>query len=409
MGSAAVSPPSRQGVTVSAYDDSWRAAPVAARARGGAVSLLLLGALLPDLRGVSPVWLIAPIVMVMVAHEMTRDLPRISRAIVVSLGLLIVLGLPALVAPPTTAYGQEKILRFASLTLLTMLATSLIRGEQELTWFAWSWVLMAVVLGAATLGGVGGLEVGDRAAAFSNNPIWLARALASAIIALAWLASCRLMGIVTALLLSAPVVAALVASGSRGPAIGAAIGLLVILIRSGALKRGWVAIALSGPVLVAGMVHSGLIADGVFGRLAVNPLDDESGQQRAVLASATWDVIKAHPAGVGYGNWRAAAGSVRHAWPHNLYLEVLAEAGWLPGAILASFLVATLVALWRRAKPASPSLLVLALLAAESFYVSVSGDLNARSFFAVLVLGASMAWPLVPNASLGEAHGRVYS
>ena len=79
-------------------------------------------------------------------------------------------------------------------------------------------------------------------------------------------------------------------------------------------------------------------------------------------------------------------------YPHNLWLEVLCEAGWAAGGMLIAIVVRVAWRLVRASRTEPAAVLLLSLAAFEVVCVSVSGDLNARTFFFVLTLGYAVSW-----------------
>jgi O-antigen ligase len=232
--------------------------------------------------------------------------------------------------------------------------------------------------------------VAGRATAFDANPIWLARAIATGIIIAAWYlwtgrGAQRLLWLGLAVLF----VAGLLGSGSRGPALGAVVGLFSLSAFSPAGRRTRAAVLLaaaSGAVFAAQTIPS-LAQSRIVSSLS-SPDDVLTGSVRARMWSDTLPVIAHNPGGVGIGNWSAAlSGHFTFTYPHDIWIEVTAELGWLGGLLLAGATGLVLVRLIRATKRSSVASLTLAMLASETVAVSTSGDLNARTFFALLTLG----------------------
>jgi O-antigen ligase len=144
-------------------------------------------------------------------------------------------------------------------------------------------------------------------------------------------------------------VAALVASFSRGGWVGAAVGLLAMTIMLGRRAARWVVAILGAGALLLAISAAGLLPQPIAARLAsmtqsISIFDAGSVQvtdqnfavvERMAQLQAGWRMFAAHPlVGVGPGNYNAAYSdfavvpwyaSRGHA--HNYYLHMAAEAG----------------------------------------------------------------------------------
>ncbi len=101
----------------------------------------------------------------------------------------------------------------------------------------------------------------------------------------------------------------------------------------------------------------------------------------------TLDTILANPWGVGFGNWAVATRWPYNPYPHNIFLEVFAECGVIIGFLLVATCLLIIVRLALVSKTDPTAGLALAILIAETVAVSLSGDINARTFFAMLTMG----------------------
>jgi hypothetical protein len=297
----------------------------------------------------------------------------------------------AWVRPPEVDYGHDKVLHLFTLTLLTAASAALIRGREGLKPFAVSWAVAGLVLGFVTLQGA---QFAGRATGFGDeagsSPIWLARAMSSALLCLVWLRLRHRTSWALVLPAVAVLCYAIVETGSRGPLLGAAAGAVILVwsYRRGHASR-WLLLLVAGLVALFVATYTSLLrGQRIFGTDPTG-LAAESSEIRRVLWSHTLQLIAAEPNGVGFGAWGYATGiAPSYYWPHNIFLEVFAEEGWAVGVV---FTVTVLVILLRSLRAARRSLdasLMAALLLCETLAVSLSGDLNARTFFALLVLAA---------------------
>ena len=198
---------------------------------------------------------------------------------------------------------------------------------------------------------------------------------------------------------------ALLGTGSRGPLVAAAFAVVVFLAATrpkvSEVGAAFFCFALAAVIGVVAYLPD-LIPER-FRAFIESPTGAVEASGRAELWEAAPDLIRDNPWGIGWGNWNLEVNTTLH-WPHNLFAEVLIEAGWLPGAVVLVVLAATLVRAARRARHDPELSLILLLLAAAVVSVSVSGDINARTFFALLVLcWVATSWPRPEQAQPGEA------
>lgn len=355
---------------------------------------LLLGSLFPAIPGF-PIAVVAAVMAAgVVIYEFFRWMPKFHPIIVVPL-FFAALALTALSIAPETEYGEDKLQKWLTITLLSAMAASLLRDRRSVQTFAVVWITAASGLAVVTLLGFDG----SRADAFGANPIWLARALASGILIAIWLwwkkfASAWMLFGVIALL-----AAGLVASGSRGPVLGVIAGVVILALFAGNGRVWRIALILAGG---AGAIWAVQVLPFFSGSrfetlLSGGPADDAV---RTYYWGISRQIIAKYPDGVGFGNWNAFAGNPRHLWPHNLFLEIFAEMGTLIGIITVALIVVVVVRLLLRATKDPVALLVFALLCAELVSVNLSGDLNARTFWFLITLGFLVTTRFVLDAPM---------
>jgi hypothetical protein len=209
--------------------------------------------------------------------------------------------------------------------------------------------------------------------------------------------------------------AGLVATQSRGGALGAMALLFVMAVVQRASIRAWMAAAAVALVMVVAMVLA--LWPGWDGSItSLVPGRPEAVQDRMILWGVVKEVFLDHPfTGVGLGNFRDAF-FARETWlnvelgyasvhAHNTYLEVLAGTG-LPGLICyLGFLAATatsLLRLWRsgRSGDAVFTLAAIGTLAAYAVFAMVDMLLlQNMHFLLVLILALGL------TARDGEAVG----
>lgn len=347
--------------------------------RSTLIVTLLLGNLFPVPGNVV---LIAMILTTLVlVYELFRWLPKIHPMLAVIVFFLI-LASHSLATTVTSAYGADKLTKWVTITLVSALAASLLRDRRTIQTLGWAWLIAALGLAVLTLAGYDG---GRATLDGSANPIWLARAMATGIVFAAWMWSTKTARPIPMIVAIALLTGGMIASGSRGPALGVVVGLVVLAVFGGR-GRAWrtVAIVLGGAAAFWAVQNLPIFADSRFATLFQSVAND---QTRTRYWNLTGQIIAAHPEGVGFGNWAAAAGWPRHLWPHNLFLEVFAELGVPIGVLVLAVVVLVVARLVWRALKDPVVLCVLALLAVELVAVLVSGDLNARTFWFLLALG----------------------
>lgn len=364
-------------------------------ARSILIVALLLGSLFPVIQSINIALIAAILCAAVILYELFRWAPKLHPIVLVPL-FFGAIALHALHTVPTSAYGDDKLQKWLTITMISALAACLLRDRRTFQTFGAVWLVAVSILAGVTILGYDG----GRADAFGANPIWLARALATGVIIAIWLwwkkyASAWLMLLVVAIL-----GAGLVASGSRGPVLGVVAGVVVLAVFAGR-GRAWRIVL--------------IIAGGIAAVWAVQVLPFFAGSRfETILAGAgaaddavrntywdlSFDVIQRYPEGVGFGNWGAAAGNPRHLWPHNLFLEVFSETGMLLGFLTLAVVAAVVIRLLIRAPKDPIALLVLAALATELVGVNVSGDLNARTFWFLIATGMLVTTPFIVDTPM---------
>ncbi|MBM0225778.1 MULTISPECIES: O-antigen ligase [Micromonospora] len=343
----------------------------------------------PRLIGRTFLFTAAGLALPLLLHEFSR---RTTAARVVVGWILLLFGglaLPALLHWPEIDYGRQKVVLLMTLTLLSTLAVAIVRGRRDLRMFAWLLILSAVILAVAAL--TAG-DSGGRSDGFGSNPIWLARAIGAALIAVAWLYFQRWLAMWLAASLTVLLSLGMFATGSRGPLVATVLGLFVLVLaglrrKTARGKREWIGVTLMAGLVVTVMTLPRLLPPRMYA-LIVDPSDELFDSARAEMRQRTLSMIAEYRGGVGYGNWSDVSGLLSFNYPHNLWLELPAEAGWLVGG---GFILATVVVaarLWGAARVDSAAGFVLGLLVFAVVAVSTSGDVNAdRPLFTALALG----------------------
>lgn len=318
----------------------------------------------------------------MIAVVLAAGLPKLHWIIIFDLCLFGSLGLGALLnAPPVSDYGTDKFRYLMTLTLLSASASCLIRYERGLVRLARAWLIAAVCLAFVTVANKG---LAERATPFGNNPIWAGRVFAAGIVMIVWLSMSRGVRLRWAVPSAALMLAGLAAAGSRGPLIASAVGVAILLVLGGHGRRRLI---VAGGTAIAAIIATQLPLFQQSRIALIAPEGILTDYARYKLVSTTIGIVQDHPLGVGIGNWPNYSGLQGvYRYPHNLFLEVAAEFGIVLGLLLLAFVVLLFVKALLRSRGSHSMLLLSAWLAVEIVHVSVSGDLNARTFFFVLAL-----------------------
>jgi O-antigen ligase len=299
-------------------------------------------------------------------------------------------------------YAAQKIQLFVLQNLALLVAGLVIAqrtGHFEL------YVRVSVwIAGAAAVLLLWRLAHGQAEAVFANrfsisseeNPIQLGRESAGGLMAATYLllSARRRRTRWIAAALSPLLAISLLAAGSRGPVLGALVGMLTLIAlsaRSRIARRRLVTVALAG--VAAAILAAQLVPGGSLQRSLSFLSGSGSGLSsngRYVIWSEAWHLVTAHPfAGVGTGSFWAVDGI--EVYPHNLFLEVGSELGLLGLCLLIWFLASTTFALVRAQRGRwAPDRLQLALVAA---------------YFAAALTNAMFSGDLPTNSGLWLASG----
>jgi hypothetical protein len=349
------------------------------------VVLLLLGSLLPQ-PGLSLVTIGSIGAGALIGWEALHWTAHVARCLAFVLPLFGLLAASGIMHPSQYAYGQHKLSGFLTLTLLSALAPGVIRDQAHLVTLARTWLVVSTGLAISTL--IGAQVAGRSEGLVEANPIWIARALATAIVVLVWLRWQKLLPFVAFVPLGVLLLSGLFATGSRGPLSAALVGLGGISMFAHRRRGPRVLVLLLSLAALVITAWSNALGSSRIASYITNPGGGLTGSARARLWAQTVDVVSSHPRGVGFGNWGYYTYNTPYFfWPHDLVLEVFAESGWIVGAGFLGVVIWTVGRLLRCSRADPTISLVFGLLLCELVSVSVSGDLNARTFFALLTIG----------------------
>lgn len=352
-----------------------------------AVVLLLFGNLLGPLGSSVVLMGAAGVVGIAILRSLARHGAVAWRTVLLALLIALVVAIRAFYDPPMTTYGQTKWVNFTTTTLATMAAAAAVSRPRVIRAMAVWWVVVGMALAVLALAGPAAAT--GRAQVEGSNPVWLGRATSASIVIAVWMGASSTWRWWRVVVVVPILAVGLLATGSRGPAAAAIIGVTVLLLAPTARRSRqslWLVLLGAGGLAIAPTVPA--VANSRFGRFIAD--GDVGSETRGSLWTESLRAIPDLPFGAGIGDWSQATGITRHAWPHNVFLEVFVEQGWLAGVLLVVLVIIIARRLWRRAGDDPGLQLALALLVTETVHVSTSGDLNARTFFFVLLLAVTL-------------------
>lgn len=312
------------------------------------------------------------------------------------------------------AYGQEKALKYFTVTLLAALAPfALLTNKRDLMRFLYTIAIGAVVVAVLTpitdptvAEGIA-TEYDTKGRYSFGGQIFPARFLCTGALILFLLPGItRSRWAFLAPLAAVGVTIVATGYGARGPiaafvATLAAVALILAVRSARALVAVVVAVVVGAAVIPFVTVPNS--ASERIGEAARDPVSTLRGDTRWILYNQAIELIEGHPVfGAGTGTFGAYVSIVspprqRLLYPHNIFLEVWAELGIVP---LLAYMLAIGGGGWvlmRRLaatddRPERNLLtLVFGLLVFNFLVTQVSGDINDNR---TLLLAASLAWLL---------------
>lgn len=351
--------------------------------------------------------LAALVAVVVLARVLSAPVPRPTH--LVFLGFLLLIPAAFFTAP--TEYGTEKALRLFTVTFLSMLApVVLIQDRSDVRRHL---VALAAAAGVVVAGGLFNPQLSSDYAGApitteSVDTIGLGTAAAVVVViatmALIW----RAWPWQIALPIAAAALYVLLQSGSRGPLFSTILaivaGAFLVRVRPSARRGLFFVVSVALGVLVAfslaPLYSQRRIVDLLIGN-TVGSVDN-----RVRLIEVGLDQIGRHPLGVGWGGFEAAAFG-GYFYPHDLPVEVLAEAGLVLGGAFLVWMIFC-VARAHRATIDFTGGATFAVLVCVLGKALVSGDLNDnRLAFYVLGIGLAAGSLLLPSVRDGTTAARL--
>ncbi|MFS0703559.1 O-antigen ligase family protein [Cellulomonas sp. 179-A 9B4 NHS] len=299
---------------------------------------------------------------------------------------------------PGSDYGRTKVLTLFTVTAVLMLSPFvLFRERSHLDYFFSATLGIASIAAVLTITNPASVaDYSTRVTFDGTNTIGAARVLGAGIVVCViravWSTTTvrrRLTyGALTPVLLWG-----LLSTGSRGPFIATALAVLAVCAVALATRRsnGWMIAVLTAVIFGGAAIAERASTDGtsrIFGFF--EGTRDTSTRARNELWRGTAEAIPDHPLGVGVGSFsdtQVLWGT--YTYPHNVILEVFAEAGWTTGILLCLIVAIGTVRSIRGANVAG-DFLTLGLLVFALVNAMVSGDINSNRLVWVMLAIAMM-------------------
>lgn len=310
------------------------------------------------------------------------------------LGFFILMAIPTLLAMEFDEYGGEKILRFYGLTLWSAIGPFFIirdrhdfkRMMQILFILCFIICLVALVNFIASGGRMPRLQ------SFSATTIMIGR---FAGLALLWVVVLLVTGDRRSLwwyLMAGVFLITLLGSGSKGPILIFFIvsGVLLPLLFASSLRFWKRILIVVIPLMIAAPLAYPFLPETSryrVERFVSGDLKDPSTMPRIASGKASIDLALDYPQGVGIGGFPRHTDIIDRGnqllYPHNIFLEILVEGGWVGAFIFLAVLIwAFVLAFYRHLSKATSETAILVLGLLFLFFNGfVSGDLNDNKLF----------------------------
>jgi O-Antigen ligase len=337
------------------------------------------------------------------------------------LGLLLLIGVMLALSldwTPMPAYGQEKVLKFFTLTALAALAPFfIIEDGRDVRALLWATVGLATLAAVLTLFQAGDPNSGRLEFGGDENTIFTSRLLCAGALVLLVAPA---FGVPRRLRLAAPLLGAglvfvALGVGSRGPVVALALALACVAAASVVKKPSQLVSVLV--IVAAGIALFPLIQLPETSRQRLeqtvnNPVETLAEDGRSRLYNKAIELTAENPVrGFGAGGfflYSYLLMNQQEKYPHNMFLELSAEVGLLPPIVLGVAIFYVLFTLGRRAWRAERdrdrrlTFVLGGLFLMNLFAVQFSGDINDnRVFWATFGLAWLVARYGIPDRNRG--------
>lgn len=303
---------------------------------------------------------------------------------------------PSVLATVPSEYSSDKVSKFFVLSLPVAVSVALVAAQRQRLAYLFDLVLLAAAFAA-----LGSLVAPTNAdlygrSAIGGNTLILGYFSGAGVLVLIWKLLDRRLALAWGLVLGMPLLAIMVSSGSRGPLLALVLGACVLLLSRPTARQIAVAPLMVGIAALALTVAPQVSLD----RFSLIFSEDKgaSANVRVDLWRYGLEAFSAEPfTGVGFANFQFF-NDYAVIYPHNLFVELLVEAGviGLLGAVV--FLIASFGRYVRvRRVPEVQGALSLAAF----WFVGAmfSGDLTNRELLMWVTIGLLAPALLRPTGS----------
>lgn len=291
-------------------------------------------------------------------------------------------------ATQSTPYGDGKVAQLLTVTPLTVFAGVILLGIPEvrsrLLWCIVGWgglVAVLQLLNPDTSGNP--LTISAEGSSYLNY----GRAVAAAAVVLLVLAVRRRVSAIPIAIAGAGFMWLALSSGSRGPVIAAVIAVAAGLAVSRRLVR----------VTIVGLIGFFLAVQFInfeqFLPQRLQSFEDNSTQVRVHLLEIAVQQFRDFPSGSGWGELEPYMAGVGPdlAYPHNVFIEVAAEAGLVALIGFVGYVLYSMIGQYK-ASTTGPEAALFALAVFMIVNANVSGDINSNRGLHLLLAAGIAAW-----------------
>lgn len=321
-----------------------------------------------------------PISLLAVLILMLLNLKQILSSLkaVVLLSLLVISFSLGYFVTPLNPYGETKLVAFA-VSLLLLTAPSAFRRPSPNIQLMIKAIVVISVISSILLLLIGKPDVAGRSTLLGINPISTGRVAGiGVLIALVYLFSVRnksRLSVVALVAVAIPCTIATALTGSRGPLVAVIAGVTVALI------AGWKRNSKQSFLILIGFLGIGAYLNTLsFENTDLRIISTDS-TGRDVLFEAAFSTLIKNPIGLGWGNFHEVLPGQRGVnsytlYPHNIFLEVGVEGGWLALIVFTLLVVVAFRNAFRSAQTGSSvSMFLLSMLVFALVNACFSSDL----------------------------------
>lgn len=343
----------------------------------------------------SPKYFIVGAFLLVVAYQVVlrKNSFKMDPAIlVIFLSLLFATSL-SLVYTDNFQYGIEKLTEFLIVTTISFLAPFVFLNSTEKVESFFKWIVyLAGVLGSLflLLGSIFSFRV--LFATIGGNYLAIGHFMSLALLLIIyWVPRRNIKKGILWFFATAVVISALVVSGGKGPIVAFIVAVILstifsIKFYSGKILTNLTLRILTVLVLIILITISPLGKNLIQRSLEFLSPDSSSREIRIETAHLSWEMFQESPVwGQGLGSFEKRFGPGDIRYPHNIFLEFLAETG-LVGLILFLILVFHSVWILFSMKLKGLAQPIFALFIFVLFSSVLSGNINNQAFFLVLGL-----------------------